>query len=377
MTTLITPTIVAKEALLVLENNLVMAALVHRDFSKEYQKIGATVVIRKPTSFTASAVSGGTARHMNTITESSVVVVLDTHLDVSFEVSSQELGLQVKDFSEQFIMPAMRAIADTVDTKLLTHVDSVAGHFAVSATPLISDIAELGAVQDVLQTPREGRRLVLGPITKAGYMSVAAFHEAHKRADGGQALRSAEIGHVLGYQTFMDQNVPQHAQPLADAGGVLREVLSAGATSATVSDITSAGTILTNDVFKFTGVDQWFRVNQSQSTALIADSGGTAVIADFNPAVKGSNIAEATVITIQKTHRQNVAFHRNFMAMVVAPLPPPLSGINAAVLSHNGLSLRVVFDYDASIKTNVISIDMLMGSKTLDISLAARLVDAR
>ena len=377
MSTYVTPTIVAKEALLVLENTLVMAGLVHRDFSKEYQKIGSTVVIRKPTSFTASAVSGGTARHMNTITESSVVVVLDTHLDVSFEVSSQELALQVKDFSEQFIMPAMIAMADTVDTKLLSHVDEIAGHYAVSATPLISDIAELGAVMDVQQVSRAGRNLVLGPITKAGYMAVAAFHEAHKRADGGQALRSAEIGHVLGFQTFMDQNVPKHNQPIADAAGVTVEVLSAGATSSTVSGITASSTILTNDVFKFTGVDQWFRVNQSQSTALIADSGGTAVIADFNPPVTGSNIAEATVITFQKTHRQNIAFHRNFMAMVVAPLPPPLSGINAAVVSNRGLSVRVVFDYDASIKTNVVSIDMLMGSKLLDQKLAARLADAR
>ena len=373
MSTFVTPTIVAKEALLVLENNLVMANLVHRDFSKEYQKIGSTVVIRKPTSFTASAVAGGTARHMNTITESSVTVVLDTHLDVSFEVSSQELSLQVKDFSEQFIQPAMRAIADTVDTKLTAHYRDIAGHYAAStATPVIGDIAELGAVLDVLKCPTDGRRLVLGPISKAGYMSVSAFHEAQKRGDGGRALRTAEIGHVLGFDTYMDQNIFTHTQPLSDAVGALDGAFSANSSVATIDAITSGGTVLLDDVVKFTGVDAWFSVSKA-ATAV-----GTTAVLNFDQTnTTGAAIADNVVATIQKTHRANMAFHRNFVAMVTAPLQPPLSGINAAVLSYKGLSCRVVFDYDSSIKTNVVSIDMLMGTKLLDRNLAARLTDTR
>ena len=46
MNTLLTPTAVAQEAILVLENNLVMANLVHRDFSREFQKVGATMEVR-------------------------------------------------------------------------------------------------------------------------------------------------------------------------------------------------------------------------------------------------------------------------------------------------------------------------------------------
>lgn len=375
MSTFVTPTIVAKEALLVLENNLVMANLVHRDFSKEYQKIGSTVVIRKPTSFTASAVSGGTARHMNTITESSVVVVLDTHLDVSFEVNSQEMALQVKDFSEQFIQPAILAIADTVDTKIMDHYKDVAGHYAVSATPLVSDIAELGAVMTTQQVPLGGRRLVLHPITGAGYMSVATFHEAQKRGDGGRALRDAEIGHVLGFQTYMDQNVMRHTQPMADAAGALQEGFPADATIATVSGVTASSTALVDDVVKFTAYDAWFSVSKLAT----ADSGGSALILNFDQANKlGVTIPAVTIATIQKTHRANLAFHRDFVAMVTAPLPPPLSGNNAAVLtSPSGLSMRVVFDWDGAIKTNVVSIDMLMGTKLLEQKLAARLADTR
>ena len=38
--TFLTPDIIAKEALMVLENNLVMAGLVHRDYSPEFAKVG-------------------------------------------------------------------------------------------------------------------------------------------------------------------------------------------------------------------------------------------------------------------------------------------------------------------------------------------------
>ena len=51
--TLITPQVVANEALIALQGNLVMADLVHRDYSDEFQKVGDTVTIRKPAKFVA------------------------------------------------------------------------------------------------------------------------------------------------------------------------------------------------------------------------------------------------------------------------------------------------------------------------------------
>ena len=49
--TILTPEIVAKEALMVLTGNLVMADLVHRDYSDEFVTVGDTVTIRKPAKF--------------------------------------------------------------------------------------------------------------------------------------------------------------------------------------------------------------------------------------------------------------------------------------------------------------------------------------
>ena len=49
----LTPKIIANEALMVLQANLVMANLVHKDYSKEFVKVGDTITIRKPAKFIA------------------------------------------------------------------------------------------------------------------------------------------------------------------------------------------------------------------------------------------------------------------------------------------------------------------------------------
>ncbi|KKN05975.1 hypothetical protein LCGC14_1081990, partial [marine sediment metagenome] len=55
--TSVTPHIIARESLIILENELVLAGLVHRDYTKEFQKVGSTVSVRKPVSMTAASVS--------------------------------------------------------------------------------------------------------------------------------------------------------------------------------------------------------------------------------------------------------------------------------------------------------------------------------
>lgn len=48
--TILTPNVIANEALMVLKNNLVMANLVHRDYENEFVKVGDTVTARRPAS---------------------------------------------------------------------------------------------------------------------------------------------------------------------------------------------------------------------------------------------------------------------------------------------------------------------------------------
>ena len=103
--TFLTPEVVAKEALMVLSSNLVMADLVHRDYADDFVAVGDTVSIRKPAKFVAKNFTG-TAEAQD-ITEGSVSVKLDRFRDVTVAVTAKELSLDIADFSAQVVEPAM------------------------------------------------------------------------------------------------------------------------------------------------------------------------------------------------------------------------------------------------------------------------------
>ncbi|WP_219470828.1 P22 phage major capsid protein family protein [Nonomuraea rhizosphaerae] len=71
-----------------------------------------------------------------------------------------------------------------------------------------------------------------------------------------------------------------------------------------------------------------------------------------------------------------MAFHRTAFALVTRPLVLPQGAANAAVASYKGFGLRVVMDYDIDKKQDVVSIDCLYGTKTLDANRAVLIKDA-
>lgn len=367
--TLITPSIIAKEALIALENETVLAGLSYRDYSKEFQKVGSTVTIRKPASFTVDTFAGTATAQ--TVIESSVQVVLDNHLDVSFEVSTQELSLDVVSFSTQLIAPAMRAMAQKVDELMAALYVDIAGHTDVSGTAVVADIAELREQLNLQKVPMSQRYVVLHPTTEARYIALDAFLHAEKRGDT-RALKEGSMGRVMGMDFYMDQNVNTHTCGLAGTAWAVKGDATAGATSATFdASAGNTGTAAVGEVFKIAGDPTGYRV----TTAKVAASTCLTDIV-FSPALKAA-AADNAVVTFQATHKANLAFHKNAFALVTAPLAPPIGGAKAAVENYKGLSCRAVYDYTMATKTNVVSIDMLCGVKTLDKELAARLADAQ
>ena len=156
--------------------------------------------------------------------------------------------------------------------------------------------------------------------------------------------------------------------------GALKGAWSADATAGTVDGATAAAvsTAPIGTPFKVTGYDEWFYL----TAPCTAGTDGIATISQFTPAVTGT-LADNSVVTFQMTGRDNLAFHKNAIALVTAPLQPPLGGARAAVVTYKGLACRVVYDYNMLYKKNQISVDFLCGVKMLDKDLAARLIDKR
>lgn len=213
--TILTPEIIAREALMVLRNNAVMANLVHRDYSSEFVAgKGDTISIRKPATFVANEFSGNIATQ--TVNETSVPVVMDKHLDVSFAVTSKELSLSIEDFSKQLLVPAMQAFADKVD-KYLINLHAYCPNREDQIGDALAPADLIAARKHLTQNaaPLADRRFVVGAEGEAALLNNELFVSADKVGDEGTALREASLGRKFGMDVYVDQNITEDTPGIA------------------------------------------------------------------------------------------------------------------------------------------------------------------
>lgn len=361
--TLLTPQIIANEALLVLENTMVMSQLVHKDYSSEFVNVGDTISVRKPATFRAQNFTGTIINQ--DATETNVPVVMDRFKDISFSVGPKEMTLDIKNFSDQFIAPAMRAIAQGVDEDIFNEVANISASVSATSSPTnLADIASMAKTLDLAKAPTTMRHLVLNPTHKYRYaltdnLSKVAY------AGTGDTLRTSELGNIYGFDTYMDQNAPDTLAATAGTATTYTVTGSKDAKSVALASVSAAtATVKTGDGFILDGHMYRFTADAT------ATSGAVASVDIDMPLVK--DYTAATVYLVSKTH--SLAFHHNAIALVTRPLAMPMGAAQSAVQSYNGMTIRVVYGYNQTTKTDTVSLDLLYGIKTLDSTLAVKLV---
>lgn len=353
--TILTPSIIANEALMVLLSNLTMANLVHRDYSNEFVKVGDSITVRKPAKFVAKNFTGQV--DAQDITEGSVVVKMDRFRDITVNVGSKEMTLDIKSFSEQVITPAMQAIAQQIDSDLLAvGVSKAAKTATVSSTPVLSDIAGVGKALDIAKAPRQNRNLVLPPTILYKYNTLDNFAKQCYKGDS-QALKDAEIGKVYTCDTFMSQNCPENQSETPGTATAYKVTGTKNATEFAVSGGTAAsGTIKKGDQLIVNG----YLYTVTKDVTLSSGAGTLEV--DQNIPETISEAVDAYLV--KKAHA--LGFHRNGIALVTRNLELPMGNKNSYIASANGLGVRVVMDYDSTHKQDKVSFDMIYGIKELD-----------
>jgi hypothetical protein len=366
--TFITPSTVAKMALARLRNNLVYPNLVHKDFSADFaNQVGDTVTVRVPASFTAADFS--TDISAQNITESSVSVVLNKFKDVSVIVTSKQFALSLVDFESQIVGPAIDALAQAVDLDIALTLFEGAGNTVSSTSATVSTLANIGDCAKALdnaQAPTSERYLVMTPYHKYRYGLVDNLAKAAYAGDTAM-LRDNDLGRVFGMQTFMDQNTPKStATTSGTAVGTMKVASSSDAGEIDITELSGAtATLAVGDGFVYGGV--LYRLTETAT-----GSGSAVASRTVSPAFPAS-VAATTVVIVR--NGTSLAFHKNAAAFVTRPLDIPMGAAKAYVASADGLSIRVVFDYNSTKKYDTISFDLLYGTKILRSTHAVRLVD--
>lgn len=221
--TFITPSVIASRALATLYNTIVLAGLVHRDYDADFNgKVGDTVTIRKPATFTVDEYSRGSGLDIQNATETSTTVVLDKLLDVSVAVTSEDLTLELNSFDEQILSPAMEAIAQDVDGRLAEALVDQATTDSQSADGTTSQnlaFREARAVLGRAKLPLTNRSAVLSPEAVSDVLGDDLFVTANQ-SGSTDGLREASIGRAFGFETYESQVFGYGADDKGQADGV-------------------------------------------------------------------------------------------------------------------------------------------------------------
>lgn len=397
--TLLTPTKIIDESLMILENNLVFSSRINQEYSDEFArtgaKIGATVNARKPNRFVGTT---GPNLNIENVNETSVPITLTTQFHVDFTFSSQELTLTVDRFAERYLKPAMATIANKIDFDGLALAANVANNVGtVGTTPSdIKVLLDAGVKLDNEAAPRDRQRTVVwDPATNGSMVKAAAglFNAPQKISE---QYESGIFVPALGFDIGMDQNINTLTTGTRTNGTV--NGASQTGSSLILAGLGAGGTVNKGDTFTIAGV---FGVNPQnrQSTGVLrqftvtaaatADGSGNATVSIFPPInTSASNQQYQTVsagpangaavtwdIAASTAYSANLAYHKDAFTLATADLEDVSQfGAWGARRNYKGISMRIARQYAIGTDTVPVRIDVLYGYSAIYPELACRIV---
>lgn len=230
------PELWANESLAILEENMVMAELVYRDFSSEVASFGDVVNTRKPGEFHTTRKSADDDVVSQTPTADNVPVKLDQHFYQTFTIKDEDGSKAFLDLVDIYLQPAALQLVRGIDRGLLARtpdfISNTAGRLnEMSKTNAKDFMLDARKIMNVNRADVAPRHLVLSPDAETTMLETELFIAANQRGDGGTALENARLGRLLGFDTYMDQNVPSWGVTATDVvAGAVTGATAAGAT---------------------------------------------------------------------------------------------------------------------------------------------------
>ena len=391
---LLTPSLITKETLVILENNLVAAGKVHRQFENQFVKIGNSITVRKPNRF---LVTTGPGLVLQNISEPSTSLTISTQNHVDFQFSSADLTLTIEEFSERYLKPAAAALANTIDYAVLTNVFSFSNLVGTAGT-LPSSFASLAAVGqrlDEVAAPQEGRVLILNP---AAYWSMASGLTGLFVTSVSEPALKGFLANIANFSIYEDQNIQAHTWGAFAGSGVVNGAGQTGSSIVTNGWTASVtGLFAVGDVVSFAGV---FQVNPQsrQSTGALknfvitaaasSDAGGNATLSIFpaltttgayqNASASPANLATVAAVsspTKSTSYFNNFGFTRDAIGLVTVPLELPEGVDFRSREMWKGISMRVVRAWDINNDVFPCRTDILFGTNQFYDDLGVRLTN--
>jgi hypothetical protein len=386
--TLLNINMITAKALVILHQKLNFVGSINRQYDDSFAqsgaKIGTTLRIRNPVQYTVS--SGPTLAVQNSVeTNTSLTISTQKHVDFSF--SSQELTLNIDDFAARYIEPAINVLAANVEADALSMVNSVWNQVNGQGAPQ--------SFKNVLT----GRKILLDNLTPQSKQwmvrlntqdNVDLVDSLKGLFQSSQRIATQYTDGVMGYTAgfeFAENTFLSQLTPGAEAGYLVNGANQTGS-SLVVKTGTGAGNA--GDIFTINNV---FRVHPEtkavtstlQQFVLTAAYTGGAGTMQFAPAIVTSGAfqnvsaspADSAVVTFAGTAStptgNSICYHPDAFTFATADLVMPRGVDMASRAEKDGLSIRVVRQYDINNDVLPCRLDILYGYQAIRPQLACRL----
>ena len=387
---LLNPSVITKETLVILENNLVAAGKVNRQFENQFVKIGASVTVRKPNRF---RVVSGPSLQIQDVQEPSTSITISNQKHVDFQFSSQDLTLTIEEFSERYLKPAAAELTNQLDYDTLQNTTSLQNLVGTPGTSpnSFAALALVGQRMDEGAVPQDGRVLILNP---AAYWALAnGLVGLYVKSVAEPALKGY-LANIANFEIYQDQNVATLTNGNYAGTGVVNGAAQTGSTMVSNGWTANRTLFLGGEVITIAGV---FAINPKSRVStgalqnflvtgpVTSDAGGNASIPIY-PAITLSgayqtvsaapaNLAGITVISgsANVTYPQNVGFVKDAFGLVTVPMELPDGVDFKAREMYKGVSLRIIRAYDINNDVFPCRMDLLYGTTTFYPELGVRL----
>lgn len=395
-----TPTVVAKEFVRLLEQELVLGAMVGVDMSNEFKKNGDTVYARRQMQYLGQDDNIDLSSYSEDVIEGTVPVQMNKTWSNKVSIGATDRTLNFDRWSDQVVLPMARRAAEKIETSLASlytkfyHFDGTPGT-AISA---IGDLANTGAYMTDVGIPVSGRVGFHSPVVGAKISTAIAGSNIQGR--NKSALEKAMIGTAGGFDNYETAYVPTHTVGVA-TGTPLVNGASQNVTYATAKDSWSqtlnsdgwtnstTGILKAGDTFTIAGVYS-VHPGTKESTARLqtftvladADSGastGPAALTVSPPIITSGAFqtvsaapADNAAITVKTgtggtAYRQSLLLDPGCVTLVSRPLDiPGDAGLKTSTQSGNKVTVSVSEWTDGNTLAHNMRFDVLWGREVLD-----------
>ena len=398
---ILTIDMITRKALEILENNLVLTRNCNRQyddsFAVEGAKIGSTLRVRLPD---RALVTDGAALQVQDDNEqyTTLTVASQKHIGVNF--TSAELTMQLDDFAERVLKPRISQLAASIDADVANAYQSIYSTVGTAGTTPATSLVLLQAQQKLNEyaSPMSDRYATVNPAANAGLVEgMKGFFNPTDTIS--KQFKNGMMGTgVLGYdEVNMSQSVRQFttgSRSLTDTILVNGAVSTQGQSTISIDGGTGSATVLVGDVFTIANVysvnpqtrESTGSLQQFVVTAANTASSGAWTSIAVQPAMYTSSNALATInafpadnaaVTFvgaaSTAYPQNLVYQKNAITFATADLLLPQGVDMASRQVHNGISLRVVRQYDINNDRMPCRIDVLYGYSVIRPQMAVRI----